>query len=246
MTFVSCLSRGLNAWSSSPGLAATIAVATLGVAYGQGTGVVSGRVTDESGKTTVAAAEVYLHGKKKVFLAKTISSAAGTYRFDTVPDGEYEVCATPTAKAAADYLNSCVWDRVANPATIQQGVRTVDIELRLRKAAKIQVNVTDPQARLETNQAQGGKRDAMHVSLWTREHTQFPMHLANSARNAKTFEALVPFDTEVLIGIAGTPLQVEVEGTRFSTNSGKSQSIRVDSKKETSKSVAVLIVGGAQ
>ncbi len=212
---------------------------------GQGTGVVIGRVTDETGKA-VKDAEVYLHGRSRVFLVKSVTTATGAFRFDGVADGQYDVCATPTGKDAAEMLNSCVWDRMTYPLELRAGARAVDSTVKLRKAAKLQVQVADAGARLESALAAGGKRDTLHVNVWTPEFVTLPMPLVVSTRTSKGYEVLVPYDTEVSVGVLGTPMQLEVEGARYNTTAAKAHRLKVDSKKETTKSLAIAIVGPAQ
>lgn len=227
---------------------ATICAVLAGLAqaaFSQSAGVVTGRIIDESGKA-VKDAEVYLHGRNRVFLVKSTSSATGAFRFDGVADGQYDVCATPTGKDASEILNSCLWDRMTNPVELRAGARLADSTVKLRKAAKLQVQVADAGARLESALAPSGKRDALHVNVWTPEFVMLPMPVVSTTRTSKGYEVLVPFDVELSVGVVGTPLQVEVEGVRYNTTAAKAHRVKVESAKETTKSIGIAIVGPAQ
>ena len=206
---------------------------------GQRAGTIAGRVVG-SGGVGVTNATVYLHSPVSPFRLQAKANAGGVYRFENVPAGQYELCATA---AASEYLDGCLWDRTNSRVVVRTGEEARGVDIALRRAAKLIVKISDPEARLESAKGVGGRPDRLEIGVWASGSLFLPVRMVASSRVAKDYEAVVPFDTDLLISLRGTPMRVSVEGNALDTASGKSHRVRVDSKTETVRQVTVSILG---
>jgi len=180
---------------------------------------------------------VYLHSSNSTFRLETTANAGGVYQFDGVPVGQYEVCATPVGPA---YVDSCLWNRMGHVAEVTAGGRAPAVDIVVQKAARLLVQFTDAQSILESA---AGRAQPIQVHVWTDTFVALPVFAAATSRTARSYEIAVPADVDVAVGIHGPPLRLNVDGVTYNSTEKRIHRTRVDSTKETSKAVAVTVLG---
>lgn len=230
------MSRLCNLFSRAVGGTVLLSLSMLAV-NGQPTGSITGRVIAEGAKTAVASAKVYLHSSTTIFRANTTANAAGVYRFDGLPDGRYEVCATPVG---SDYVDSCLWNRMGNSVTVSSATRGATVDIAVQKAAKLQLQFTDAQSVLDSVAA---RAQPVMVHVWSDSFAGMPMAVQTTSKTTRSYEINVPVDVDVSIGIQGPPLRLSFDTTTYSTTDKRVHRLRVDSAKETGKTIPVSVLG---
>ena len=232
--------RGLGTGEYGRVLALT-AILLAGRATAQTTGSIAGRVIGggAGGEGGGGNAKVYLHSSTTTFRLETTANPGGLYQFTGVPVGRYEVCATPVGPG---FVDSCLWNRMGNAVEVTAAARAATSDIVVQKAAKLQVVFADAQSILESP---AGRARPIQVHLWTAEFVALPVFEATRSLTARSYEIAVPVDVEVVLGIHGPPLRLSVGGAPYNTTEKGVHRTRVDSARETSKTVAVTVLGVA-
>ncbi len=128
-----------------------------------------------------------------------VSGEDGSFAFDQVPAGQYRICGTV---AGSDLLNPCEWSNPVPTIDLAEGATSSGNVITLTKGTYVHVRVTDKGHWLR-------KKDTRPflLNVWG---PLGPRSLALVAddNDGRTFRTLVPFDTDVRLGVTPGALQV--------------------------------------
>jgi hypothetical protein len=162
----------------------------------------SGLVRDESNTPVVATVTIATQGLRQ----SALTAADGSFTFPNLKTGMYAICAVPTAKTGAPFIDSCLWqDRNSLQVPLTPGENQQGIIVPVRHGHPLKVRVNDPNALLP---APIGATAANHLAI----HVIGPSGLAQpvliAAQDAKGRDHMlvVPYDT---------PLKLLVHSTTF-------------------------------
>lgn len=212
---------------------AWVGVAAGGWVAGQTAGSIGGRVVGNGG-AGAPNAKVYLHSSRSTFRLETVANAAGVYRFDNVPVGQYEVCATAIG---GGFVDSCVWNRMGNRVTVTAAARAATADIELQRAAKLRIQVSDGQSLLAGEATKGRP---LRVHIWTDNFVAIPVFGSAVSGTVRNFEIDVPVATDVTVGLEGARVRLAVEGTAAEKSVLRT---KADVAAGSVKTVAVSVLG---
>ncbi|GAP20956.1 carboxypeptidase regulatory-like domain-containing protein [Leptolinea tardivitalis] len=152
-------------------------------------GVISGQVTDSSGKPLADAwISLRFPGTHK-FLGDWIPTGPdGRYTYGAIPEGTYNVVSAKAGYAITNYNNTINWDN-ATPVTINAGSSTSGIDFRLTAGGTISGKVFDTD----------GKTPLANIPVWIGDKEFGVGDYACTDSNGSYEAAVIPINTDLIV-----------------------------------------------
>jgi hypothetical protein len=168
------------------------------------TGSVSGVVVGADGPAISAIVTANKKGAPEAS-GRVASAANGSFTISGLPDGTYELCASPKS---GPYLDPCNWSPEIPRAQIAQGKPATGVRLVLDKGMSLQVRINDPVKLLET--LPGPNKSAPHVlvGVFTERHTFQPLGLTGKDATGRDHQTTIPMDRDVSLHVFGRDVVV--------------------------------------
>ncbi len=133
-----------------------------------------------------------------------VTAAGGTFRFDGLNDGTYELCAQVPKST---WLNPCEWG--AGPPTVALSAAQAfgAVALVMKKAAVVPIRVEDPNKLLVQHEA---RAPGAHLLIGVANDARWFRPAVVTSRDAggKNYEVLVPFNSTVNIVVHSSFFQL--------------------------------------
>ncbi len=128
------------------------------------------------------------------------ASAAGAVTFNSLPNGQYTLCAQT---ASGNWLNPCEWGAARPTAVVNAALQAVETTLILKRGAAVSVRVDDPGGLLAQNE---GKTPGAHLLLGVRSDALIfhPASVVAQDSAGRTYQITIPFDAKVNLVLASS------------------------------------------
>ncbi len=137
-------------------------------------------------------------------VASARTARDGTFALSRVAAGTYAICARPNASGL---LDSCNWSRSLPVVAVAAGQTVGGVQIRLEKGSVLQVILTDPRRVLDPP-AGSRTEPLVHLAL---AGLRGPVFLARGPGQSRVYEATIPYDFGVRLGVGSGTVQLTNE-----------------------------------
>lgn len=201
-------------------------------------GRVSGKVSDDRGGVA-ANATVTLRptGPAKVELYRTVTGKDGSYLFTNIPAGIYTLCIQSDDQNT--HLNPCVWSDKPQTVTVSPANLTVVTNPTVEKGALLRVRINDPSLALVRKSPTD---PVLLVGVWNAQHVFYPLAQVAKDSGGATYQANVPFATDLKVSLHGPAIQMQVDRAAAISGASTILPVRIE-KTSTSKDLTIDVIG---
>jgi hypothetical protein len=171
----------------------------------QSTGSISGVVVGADGPAISANITANKKGAPPAS-GRVDTAANGSFTISGLPDGVYELCASPKS---GPYLDPCNWSPEAPTAQIAEGKPATGVRLVLDKGMPLHVRIDDPGKLLDTLPGPNKSSPHVLVGVFTRRRTFQPLGLTGKDASGQNRQTTVPMDRDVSLHIFGRDVVVK-------------------------------------
>ena len=171
---------------------------------------------------------------------RTASGAAGEFRFEGLPDGQFSLCAQVPSGV---WLNPCEWGPRPPVVSISRGQRPADIVMELKRGVFVPIRIDDPSGTLLRNE---GKTAAAHLLLGlNRENFVFyPAFLVSQDSTGKNYGIHVPFGARLNLVVSSSFFQLSDSVGIPLSKSGSTSIPLIVPTGQTPNAIKLIVTGG--
>ncbi len=216
-----------------------------GFGYGQSAsapGRVSGKVNDDQGGVAGnATVTLRSTGATKSETFSTTTGKDGTYLFTNIPAGTYTVCVQ--ADSLASHLNPCIWSSdKPTIVTVAPATLSVVANPTVEKGVLLRVRINDPNKALVRKTPTS---PILIVGVWNAQHVFYPLSQVSSDAGGASYQANVPYSTDLKVSLHGPAIQMQVDKTTSFSGSSTALPVKID-RGASAKDIIIDVLGPAK